>query len=207
MARPFIPVPNTAVFDFNQVLDGVPFCNSVYFYYFVSPWDVTLLEQMCIALDTWYQTNMLPLQGSDLIYNGVTGTSLESSGGATFQLNTGGVFGGYSDVCMPLNCAIYIRTRPPLWRGRNYYYYVFGGIPKVVCNGPMVDPGYRAALFDAYITWQDVDPGLGVDAVHVKYIVDGAYLSEGDIFGFGFTSRIKPKIGTRARRVRNKPRP
>ena len=206
MARPFIPVEWVAVVDFNQRLDGVPFCNSFYWYAYLGGWDLGKLVTLAGAMNDWFINNYLPLQSFDVQYLGATVKDLTTEDGLSFSFPVFDYFGGQVSASMPLNDAIYIKSSNTRRAGDPYYYWVAGGFPKEAVVGNQVEQEYLDALYNAYITLQDVEPGIGIDPVHVQYITNGAYRSEGRIRGFGATYRPKRQIGTRARRVRNKVR-
>lgn len=204
MVKPFIPVEWTAVVDFNQFHDGSPFCNSFYWYHYLGPWTEEDLTTLANAMNEWYIGTYLYTQGQDLEYRGCKVRDLTTVDGLTVELPVTGYFGAQPYNCLPVNACIYIRTAPTRKAGDPYYFWVHSGIPEVFVTGNTVDLTYLNLIFERFITLQDVEPGIGIDPVHVKYIRNGVYLSAGEIHGFGATDRPKQQIGTRARRARNK---
>lgn len=204
MARPFIPVEWVAVCDFNQSLDGAPFCNSFYWYHYLGPWTLGDMVTVAGAMNDWFINNYLPLQSYNVQFKGTTIRDLTTEDGLSFTFPVFDYFGGQISDSMPLNDAIYIRTAPTRRAGDPYYYWVAGGFPKEAVVGNEVEQEYLDLLYDVYITLQDVEPGIGIDPVHVQYVQNGEYLDAGIPRGFGHTYRPNRRIGTRARRPRNK---
>lgn len=205
MPRPFIPVIDTAVIDFNQSIGGINFCNSFYFYSWSGAWTLERLVALLGECNNWYINHYLPLQSFDIAYLGCKGTDLTTEDGISFTLPVSGYVGGQTMKSMPINTAIYIKSSPTRKAGDAYYYWVAAGFPIDAVVGNEVEQEYLDALREAFIRLQDVEPGFGVDAVHVSYKQGGEWRTEGLIRAFGFTYPIKRRIGTRARRPRNKP--
>jgi len=203
MARPFIPVPDVAVFDVLQELDGVPYCNSFHWWIFGDVWNPTNLETLAIALEGWFVSRMLPLLGNDVLYVGVRCRDLTSASGDTFNRVVTPISASYSAPSLPLNDCVYFKTRTSLLSSKHTFYNVISGIPTSEVVGNLVNQPYLNDLFDAYVEFQDVFTWIDTAAVNVSYITGGTYRSEGAKFGIGRNYRPNRKIGNRSKRLRN----
>jgi len=203
MARPFIPVPDVAVFDILQELDGVPYCNSFHWWIFGDVWNATTMADMANGLEYWFTGRMLPLLGDDVIYTGIKGRDLTTETGATYELVATPQNGSFGAPSLPLNDAIYMMTRTSLLGPRHSFYNVISGIPNTQVVGNLVNQTYLTSLYNQYIWFQDAPTTIDASAVNVSYITGGNYRSEGAFYGIGHTHRPKRKIGNRSKRLRN----
>lgn len=203
MGRPFIPVENVAVFDVLQDLGGVPYCNSFHWWLFGDVWTLANLESVATAMQSWFIDHMLPLFGTGVTYTGVRCRDLTTETSLTFDLTTAPVASSFPSEALPLNCAVYLKSRNFLLPPKHTFYNVFSGIPESEVTANQVSDSYLNDLFEAYILFQDIPIPLDVVASNVSYEVDGAYRPAGAIFGLGHIYRPKKRIGNRSRRIRN----
>jgi len=207
MARPFIPVPHVAVANMVMKLANVPFCCSFYYHNQLDEWDnLSCLELLSGFVSSW-RAYMMPILGNDVTMAESQVKALYTENGPERSVTTIPTPGGWSTRSLPLNIAIYAhlhtkrRARDPM------HYSVLGGIPIGVVEGNTITSDYIDEIRYAYANMIDspyIDTAFNWS--YVRYIFNKEYLPFGlhEDVSFGRPQRFT--VGTRGRRVRNKPK-
>lgn len=205
MARPFIRVPRVARFTVTMLLNGVPFSNCFHFHKEGGAWtDEDLIELNSAGLNT-FRNSFYLLMGNDVTLKSIKSQSLESEDGSVFTATVLPTPGGYPSPALPLNVALYCRLHRRKRVHDKYHYLVLGGIPESVVTGNVVSEEYKELVRFAGGDFLD-SPYLPVNWnwVYIKYIFGGDYLPFGQHFEVAFSHPEQVRVGTRARRARNK---
>ena len=143
---PYIPVPNTAQLEL--IYDwGGQVCETVLHYVKASPWDVSLLTDLCesavLEWDAAFQTQM----PSTLSLIGVRATDLASQTGAVVNYGTGlPLAGSGASPSLPNNVALVVTKRTAL-RGRSYRGRLYHpGLNEAQVTGNVVAPSSVASI-------------------------------------------------------------
>lgn len=152
---PFVPVANTALFEFRYTLDAQHIENTLYFLA-GSPPGVAELTSLNAAMEAYWHTNLQPLIPDSVELQELVSTDLTTATGPQVSsVPTGTVIGGVADPVLPNNVtlAVSFRTanRGRSFRGRNYIPALWetGVVKNTV--GPTIVAAIQAA-YNALVT-------------------------------------------------------
>lgn len=121
---PFIAVPNAAQFEIRMLWDNQEVENTLWFEA-PSAFDSALLDNVAVAVATWFQGSILPNLSSAVQFVEVYGTDMSSATGPTATaVPSSAAFGGVLSPSLPNNVAMCVSFRTAgrgrNFRGRNY---------------------------------------------------------------------------------------
>jgi len=171
---PFVPVPNTALFELRYTLHGQLIENTLWFEEAL-PWAAGSIAAQCQVLHDWAVEHLFPSLSTDISLREVFGTSMESDTAPTGSFVPGAPpAGDVPTVALPGNVAfgITFRTgqRGRSYRGRNY----IAGIPLSSQIGNQVSGAFATNMLGAYEQLTGLIPEMLGTWVVVSRFADGA---------------------------------
>jgi len=157
-----VPFQDGAQVVFNFSLGGKPLSNRIWLLNRQPPTDITQIIALANAAASFWTSNMLPLQGSDLSFDTVTASSWDNPGLGVSATVAGGGFGGASSQSHSANVAIRVSFEGTNDHAVKMNGHFFAGVPLDAVSVNTIDPAYADALFEAYVAMIDAVFAWGV---------------------------------------------
>lgn len=173
----FTPTPNVARVAIESILLGQLCVNTLWFENpGAVPYDAGTLTNLIGGVDTWWQTNVLPLLASDYVMNTISAIAQDALDAPAVTLPVSGAGSALTgslpgNVCLTVKFNTQFRGRSG--RGRNYV----SGIPEAGVVGNAVTQTFNDDLLAAY----DTIPTTINEGTHVvvSFFLDGVARPQG----------------------------
>ena len=142
-------------------LGGVPISNRLWFLNRQPPTTGTQLQNLADGVSAWYQSDLLPALGNDLLFLGAEAHAWDSSPPPIFAVSSASVLGGAPVKSCSANIAVAVTLKGSTAQTFPNNHSFVPGIPIDQVEGNEYSSALQHAIFEAYVHLIDLAVGFG----------------------------------------------